>query len=410
METEPSMQATRPRKRGAHLTLDERGAIQFMRSQGMSLRQIALQIGCAPTTIGKELDRGTPKKTGTRGPAPAYRAKLGQQTYRDNRLRCRKSPAVAQCGSFLVWMRKRIKRCKWSFDVCVGYARRHDLFPGERIPCAKTLYNALRAGRLRVSPFDLAVYLKRRQRGRGKVRERKRQHGRSIEERPAHIAPGGEFGHWEIDTVVGRRAGGGAAVLTLVEKRTRYFMALPLARRSAAAVEQALSGLYEEYGSCFGEVFKSVTSDNGTEFSELSRLEAWGASVYFAHPYSSCERGQNERHNGLLRRFIPKGTALEPYTADDLFWIADEINRLPRRCLDYRTPDELFEEQLDKVYTIQNDKHSTTNCSRCNCNWGDFFIHIFGGPEICIKVCRIGNCVSIVFAVPVCTQKTPRSL
>ena len=129
----------------------------------------------------------------------------------------------------------------------------------------------------------------------GKVRERKRLYGRSIDERPAHIALGGEFGHWEIDTAVRRRAGDGAAVLTLVEKRTRCFMALPLTGRSAVAVEQALLGLHEEYGCRFGEVFKSVTSDNGTEFSELSRLEAWGAAVYFAHPYQSCERGRNER-------------------------------------------------------------------------------------------------------------------
>ena len=77
---------------------------------------------------------------------------------------------------------------------------------------------------------------------------------------------------------------------------------------------------------------------------------------------------QNERHNGLLRRFLPKGTALEPHTADDLFLIADEINRLPRRRLDYRTPDELFENELDNIYNIQLDKLTPTGCSICNCN------------------------------------------
>ena len=87
-------------------------------SQVMSLRQIAVQIGCAHTTIRKELKRGTPEKTGTRGPATAYQAKLGHQTYRNNRLPCRKAPVVLKCGSFLVWMRKRIKRFKWSFDAC----------------------------------------------------------------------------------------------------------------------------------------------------------------------------------------------------------------------------------------------------------------------------------------------------
>ena len=233
METEPSMQATCPRKCGAHLPLDERGAIQCMRSRGMSLRQIASQLGCAHTTILKELKRSTPEKTGTRGPAPAYRAKLGQQRYRNNRLRCRKVPAVAQCGSFLVWMvwmRKSIERFKWSFDACTFTVLRTEKSAMRAVmtcspmsaflaprPCAFQRYvesNALGEGRLPVSPIDLAVYLKR----------------------PAHIAPGGEFGHREIDTVVGRRAGGNAAVLTLVEKRTRYFMALPLASRSAGAV------------------------------------------------------------------------------------------------------------------------------------------------------------------------------
>ena len=220
-------------------------------------------------------------------------------------------------------------------------------------------------------PFDLAVYLKRgkrRKRGSGKVRGHKRLVGRSIEERPTSVAPGGAFGHWESDTVLGRRAGGGAAVLTLLEKRTRYLMVFPLAARSREAVRAAFLGLHEEYGARFGKVFASVTADKGTEFGELSDLESWGTRVYFAHPYSSSERGQNERHNGLLRRFLPKGTALEPYTSDELFLIADESNRLPRRQLAYRTPDELFENELDNIYAIQHAKLTPTDCSICNCN------------------------------------------
>ena len=212
-----------------------------------------------------------------------------------------------------------------------------------------------------MTPFDLAVYLKRRKRGSGKVRGHKRLFGRSIEERPSDVAPGGPFGHWEVDTVVVRRAGGGAAVLTLVEKRTRSLMVLPLAAKRREAVRGAFSSLHEEYGSRFGEVFASVTSDNGTEFAGLCELGYWGTRVYFAHPYSSWERGQNERHNGMLRRFLPKGAALGSFTAD-------ELNRLPRRRLDYRTPDELFEGELDNVYKIQNAILLPAGCSACNCN------------------------------------------
>ena len=219
-----------------------------------------------------------------------------------------------------------------------------------------------------MTPFDLAVYLKRGQRGSGKVRGHKRLFGRSIEERPSDVAPGGPFGHREVDTVVGRRAGGGAAELTLEEMRTRSLMALPLAAKSREAVCGAFSGLHEEYGSRFGEVFASVTSDNGTEFAVLCEQESRGMRVYFAHPHSSSERGQNERHNGMLRRFLPKGAALDSFTADDLFPMADEINRSPRRRLDYRTPDELFESELDNIYKIQHTELLPTGCSSCKCN------------------------------------------
>ena len=132
--------ATWERKRGAHLSLAERGAIQALRSQGRSLRQIAAQLNCSPTTVMNELERGTPRKTGIRGPVPNYRAKLGQKTYQAHRKRCRKSPCLSQCGRFLEWLTEQVKRHTWSFDVCVGRAWRGGLFPEERIPCAKTLY------------------------------------------------------------------------------------------------------------------------------------------------------------------------------------------------------------------------------------------------------------------------------
>ena len=153
METGQKTETTWSRKRGAHLTLAERGAIQCLRSQGLSLRQIAAQPACAHTTILKELRRGTPEKTGARGPAPAYRAKLGQQTCQSNRLRCRRRFRVPECGAFIEWMSGQIRQRKWSFDACVGYARRAGLCPADGIPCAKTLYNSLRAGLLPVSPL-----------------------------------------------------------------------------------------------------------------------------------------------------------------------------------------------------------------------------------------------------------------
>ncbi len=105
------------------------------------------------------------------------------------------------------------------------------------------------------------------------------------------------------------------------------------------------------YGDKFSQIFKTITSDNGSEFAELAKLEDnTKTKVYFAHPYSSWERGSNERHNGLLRRFIPKGKRIGKYTSDDILLTADWCNLLPRKILGYKSPDDLFENELDKIY------------------------------------------------------------
>ena len=97
-------------------------------------------------------------------------------------------------------------------------------------------------------------------------------------------------------------------------------------------------------------MFKSITGDNGSEFANLSQVEAKGIAVYFTHPYSSYEKGTNECHNKMLRRFIPKGKSIDDYSADDILYFADIINNLPRKILGYHTPEELFEQELDRIY------------------------------------------------------------
>ena len=99
-------------------------------------------------------------------------------------------------------------------------------------------------------------------------------------------------------------------------------------------------------------MFKSITSDNGSEFALLSNLKKYGIGVYCTHPYSAFERGTNENHNGLIRRFIPKGERILNYCHEAISRIEDWINSLPRKILGYRTPEELFEEELDFIYAI----------------------------------------------------------
>ena len=118
----------------------------------------------------------------------------------------------------------------------------------------------------------------------------------------------------------------------------------------------AMEVLKEEYGDEFSEVFKTITADNGSEFERLSELEAYGIGVFFAHPYSSWERPQNERHNRLFRRYVPKGQSIDNYSAQQIISFADEMNALPRRVLNYSTPEELFDAFLDRVYSVDKDQ------------------------------------------------------
>ena len=141
-------------------------------------------------------------------------------------------------------------------------------------------------------------------------------------------------------------------VLTLTEKATDYYIAVKIPGKNPESVSTALAVLRDEFGSeRFSEIFKTITADNGSEFAELSEIEAWGVTVYFAHPYSSWERPQNERQNRIFRRYVAKRKSIDSYSAEQILSFADEMNALPRRSLGYCTPEELFDAFLDKVYS-----------------------------------------------------------
>ena len=337
------------RKRGQHLGQEERGAIQQLRKLGYSLRAIATKINCSASTVLNELRRGTPTRKSSRGRAPEYSAKRGLAVYKANRMQSRRHHRILYCADFINWVVDQVRTQKWSLDVCVGHARLHRQFAENNIVCTKTLYNELAAGNLPLSVFEVPELLKRRA-SRKRGREHKRLKGRSIDERPAIVDERVEIGHWEADTVIGCKSGKEAVVLTLVERVTNNYLAIRIPGKNSEAVIEAMEELRAEYGDRFSSVFKSITTDNGSEFEKFSTVENWGSSIYFAHPYSSWERPVNERHNGLLRQYIPKGVSIEKYTPADVLRFADELNSRPRKRLGYQTPEELFDAFLDSLY------------------------------------------------------------
>lgn len=182
-----------------------------------------------------------------------------------------------------------------------------------------------------------------------RVRENKKILGRLIEERP-YINDKLKFGHWEVVIVISQKAKNDEALLTILERQTRKYILVKIAGKTAATVMDVFEKVRKYFDLKFSDVFKSITTDNGSKFEELSKLEE---DLYYAHPYSSREKGSNERRNRLVRRFIAKGERISDYDGiDAIERIEDWFNNLPRKILGYKIPDELFEAKLNEIYFV----------------------------------------------------------
>lgn len=342
---------TTERKKGKHLTYDERVIIQVRHQDGWSANKISKEIGCAPNTVRNELKRGT--VTLYRGKLQRYKAKHGQTVYEQNRSACGRRYAALEKSAFLRYVDNQVKNCGWSLDACYGNALLTGIFSKNQVVCTKTLYNYVDLGLMNTRNHNLPEKLRRNTKSR-RTRERKKNLGRSIDERSSEVDSREEFGHWEADLVLGQKSGNDKALLTLVERKSRQYWMIPIENRETDSVMKAFKEIQDMYSEHFSDVFKTITTDNGSEFSKLAELESkTGTLVYFTHPYTSCEKGSNERHNGIIRRFIPKGKRISDYGLDEISNIELWCNSLPRKILGYRTPDEIFETELDNIYRLR---------------------------------------------------------
>lgn len=204
--------------------------------------------------------------------------------------------------------------------------------------CRETIYTYLYAPEQ--SELKLWEYLPRKQVKRRKRpgRKVKRVHipdRVSIHERPAVVEIRTVFGHWEGDSIVGKRSTS-AGIHTEVERISRKLMANKIAHIAASDTLQLQLAMFSGLPQAARQ---TTTLDNGLENAAHSQLrQTLGIQAYFAYPYSSWQRGRNEYNNGLVRRYVPKKTDFTGLTLDDLNDIVEEINNRSRKVLAYRTP------------------------------------------------------------------------
>lgn len=227
----------------------------------------------------------------------------------------------------------------------------------DNLPCVRSFYYAVASGLLGITRKSLPYRME------GKVKAAKtgrrmaytNRNGKSITERPAAAEARDEYGHWEMDTVVGGAGASSCCLLVLTERKTRRQIIVRIRDRTQKSVVRALDRLERRADNIFARM-KSLTSDNGCEFLDITSIErsalASGsrrAALYFAHPCSAFERGSNENANRIIRRFIPKGSDIGHYTTIQIQEIEDWMNRLHRESLGGKTATEAEREEFNKL-------------------------------------------------------------
>lgn len=306
-----------PRK-NKHLNAFERGQIQLLNNEGLTPYSIGKRLGRASNTIRNELERGTVLQIKANKKVRIYFPDAGQTAYETNRKNCGTKFKYLKCEAFLNHASKLFFHKNHSLDSICGAARLNKYFSPDEMVCTKTLYNYVDAGLLSISNIDLPLKLRRSTKSI-RVKQHKTNLGTCISERPDYINDRSDFGHWEIDTVIGKKDKTDKVLLTITERMTRKEIIRILPSKTAEAVQKSM--------------LESITD----------------SKIYFAHPYSSSERGTNERHNGLIRRFIPKGLRIDNYSIEAIRNVQNWCNTLPRKILNYLTPDEAFEDQLRTI-------------------------------------------------------------
>ena len=325
-----------------HLTKEKRAQIEILLRRGVPKAEIAKEIGIARSTLYNELKRGTVEQMDSELKGyHAYFHDAGQRVYEEHRKNSRNSLKFAKAYAFLQYAEEQMLHQKLSPDAVCGRARLEEKF--EESVCTKTLYNYIDQGLLMIKNIDLTLKTRRKTK-RGRLRQERRQYGMNIDQRPEPANTRTEPGHWEIDTVIGRKDSG-AVLLTLDERVTRKRHIVKIPSRTAAAVQEGMEKVAAIYGDQFRTVFKSITSDNGPEFARLSEALP-GISVYYADPYSSYQRGTNEKQNSLVRRFFPKGRSFDDVPDEAIANVESWINNLPRKIFNYHTSDEIFKTVL----------------------------------------------------------------
>ena len=310
-------------KHYTQLTREERYQIYALKAAGHNQTDIAKVVGRHKSTVSRELARNR----GLKG----YRPKQAHTFASDRRLAKATTRITTE-----TWTRvELLLREDWSPEQTSDWLHHSENVHVSHEWIYQYILRDKQAG------GDLHRHLrcqKARKKRYGAPDRRGQIKGRvSIDERPSVVNERSRVGDWEADTVIGKQ--GGTVLVTLVERKTRLTVIGKAPNKTALEVTAAiLKGLMP-----LASQVQTVTYDNGKEFAWHQKIsEELDANGYFAHPYHSWERGLNENTNGLIRQYFPKGKDLFEVTDAEVQVVMEKLNNRPRKCLGFKTPNQVF--------------------------------------------------------------------
>lgn len=324
-----------------HLSSVERDEIAQMHYSGLSFSEIGRRLGRHRSTISREIHRNRVRVGSQRFVRWRYLSSQAELQSRQRRSQAKQSVCSVLDDRRLLDYVKRGLRRRWSPEQISGRIRLDYPSDSAMRVSHETIYQWLRKDKRTGGKWYL--FLRQGKRSRRKkygssLRRYRIQNQTSIESRPKVANQRKRIGDWEGDTVEGK--GHQGRLLTLVDRKSRFTKARKVNSKYSSEVVGAIERAFKLLPL---SARRTLTLDNGTEFSHFQRIETTlGTRVYFAHPYSSWERGTNENTNGLLRQYFPKQSDLSQISQQQLASAVKQLNNRPRKCLNWRTPQEVF--------------------------------------------------------------------
>jgi len=323
----------RRKGRYTHLTLDDRAVISVMKGAGHSQKEMARRLKISPSTISRELSRNAPPVR-----MGYYLAHKAHERYRE-RFSTSHQRLSLKNEAIRSYVEEHLKE-RWSPEQISG--RLNIDHPDQRIS-HEAIYQFIYAEKPEYVQLLTRAHRKRKYRGQGKRHKTSHIPNRiPITERPKAVENRTWRGHWEADTLVSRKSA--STLVTLNERKTKVVILDRVKENTAEAVSNKIIARMKKLPK---RLRRSITYDNGHENVMHEKVNrTLKTRSYFCAPYHSWEKGTVENTNGLIRRFLPKGTDFSNVSKAEIRRIENALNNRPRKCLRYKTPLEVLERQV----------------------------------------------------------------